>query len=125
MSESEGAARALRHVGMPVRDLRRSEDFYRTFLGMQLQASYSDCRGPYYEALTGISGVRINIQILTTSLGERLELLEFPSPTASDPGAAIIADLGRAHIAITVNDLAGLHAEGLRRGVSFVSAPLA
>jgi catechol 2,3-dioxygenase-like lactoylglutathione lyase family enzyme len=118
-------AREIRHVGLPVSSLEAAEAFYAGFLGFEVVADFPDCRGPYYDALTGIDGVRIHIRILSLDQGDRIELLEFPAETAAKAAAAArICDVGRWHLAVTVRDLRALCETGRARGVEFVSDPL-
>lgn len=127
ISVTEGGlvATEVRHVGIPITDLARSESFYVGFLGFSVVGDYPECRGPYYEALTSVSGVRIHIRILSSDWGQRIELLKFYSESpnhARQP--AQICDVGRWHLAITVRDVHALYVTGQSLGIEFVSPPL-
>lgn len=115
----------FRHVGIAVSDMRRALGFYRDYLGLRVARDAGHVTGPYISALTALQNVDVEIQILETEDGCRVELLEFHSHRAGSAGRARNSDVGRSHIALTVKDLAGLYRRRDQAGVNFQTAPIA
>jgi catechol 2,3-dioxygenase-like lactoylglutathione lyase family enzyme len=111
------------HVGISVANLERSIGFYRDLLGMQLIQEVS-FEGTKYESILRLKGAKGRIAILRTGNLE-LEFFEFEAPAArpADPNRPV-CDRGITHFAVTVADLAGLHARLQAAGVVFHCPPI-
>lgn len=111
------------HVGISVANLERSLAFYRDLLGMTVVEEVT-FRGEQYEAILGLEGARGRIAILKSGT-LAVELFEFvePVPKAADP-ARPVCDHGITHLAIEVDDIAGLYARLKAAGVRFHCPPL-
>jgi catechol 2,3-dioxygenase-like lactoylglutathione lyase family enzyme len=116
------SAVSLRHVGIPVSDMKRSLAFYADLLGFREVADFPSCSGQYYETLTAEPGVHIHIKYLELAGGERLELLAYARAGAG-PGPARSRDVGRWHVSLTIRGLEALVARAGAMGVGFLSAP--
>ena len=111
------------HVGISVANLERSIAFYHDLLGMQVIQEVP-FEGERYEAILGLKGAKGRIAILRIGNLE-LEFFEFAHPAgrAGDPHRPV-CDQGIAHLAVQVEDLAGLYARLQAAGVVFHCPPI-
>lgn len=115
--------RAIRHVGLVVRNLERSLTFYRDFLGLEVWRQATE-EGRYIDSVVGIPNVRLECVKLKAPDGSLLELLQYhshPSPVASEnvPSNRV----GCSHVAFTVTDLQATYQALLANGFHCNSAP--
>jgi catechol 2,3-dioxygenase-like lactoylglutathione lyase family enzyme len=101
---AHGQVNKVGPVGITVRDMNRSLDFYTGVLGFTL-LSDTEYTGPEYEDLQGLFGIRIRVAQL--QLGDELiELSDFLTPGGrSIPEDPKSNDLIFQHIAIVVSDM--------------------
>jgi catechol 2,3-dioxygenase-like lactoylglutathione lyase family enzyme len=99
-----------RHIGLVVRDLKRSRDFYERILGFKLWKEAVET-GAFIEAVVGIPGVVLEWVKLRAPDGSLLELLQYHThPDEETPCQIRPANqIGCSHMAFTVKDIAGLH----------------
>jgi catechol 2,3-dioxygenase-like lactoylglutathione lyase family enzyme len=118
---------SIRHVGIVVRDLERSLDFWAGALGLSIYMRRIE-EGPFIDALTGLRDAKLEWVKLVIPKGGLVELLHYhshPDPSAPAVQAPIGANaIGCSHVALTVDDLSTLHAEFVRRGYTSKSEPL-
>ena len=112
----------LRHIGVAVSDLTVSRHFYENLLGFR-QVLYIEREGEYITSLTGESCKPVKILVLQKS-ELKIELLEFNDRQEKQKTPSGLADLGRPHFAINVDDLHAVHKKLKTSGVQFVSEPL-
>lgn len=110
------------HVGVTVRDLDRSLDFYRGLLGLEVLRRRDHFKAPHVQTLVGLPGAELSVAMLAIPNGGKLELVQYHEP----PGGQITAspcDRGGVHFALLVNDISALKARLEANGVAFVSEP--
>lgn len=113
---------SVRHVGIVVTDLEASLRFYRDLLGFELVRELDES-GPQLDAVLALNGVRVRTVKLRAPHGESLvELLRFDVPAVTARVPALTA-VGPTHVALTVDDLDGLHARLTDAGVRFNAPP--
>lgn len=108
------------HIGIQVRDVERSARFYEEHLGFTRVDRWS-LSYPYVQRVVGYSDVTLEIALLAIpGSSVFLEILEYRGVdrTPIDPATA---NPGTGHFCLFVDDLDGLHAELVARGVEFVS----
>lgn len=113
---------ALRHVGIVVGDLDRALHFYRDLLGFNVAVD-ADESGDFLDAILAISKARVRTVKLKGSDGAIVELLAFSSPAPDCGPSPTLVRRGPTHIAVTVQDLEGLHARMSSAGVKFTTPP--
>ena len=116
-------ATVIRHAGIVVSDMARALAFYRDLLGLEVVRTMDES-GEYLDSLLGLSQARVTTVKLSAGGGVTLiELLEFQSPVAVRRGETGPATLGPTHVALTVDDLAAVHAALTARGIRFIAPP--
>lgn len=96
----------LDHVNVVVSDAERSIAFYSRLLGLSVIMDRM-LEGPWFEAVTGVTGARARCIILDAPGGGcRIELLAF-DPTGAGPLGpnALPTTLGLRHVAVRVDDI--------------------
>jgi catechol 2,3-dioxygenase-like lactoylglutathione lyase family enzyme len=111
------------HTGFVVDDLDGMVRFYRDTLGLTVvreRESVAPASGDH----TGIPGAHRMLVFVGRPEGSHvLELVHYIDPP-SPPGHLRNNQLGSAHVAFNVEDLAGLHQRLAAEGVRFVTPPL-
>jgi len=113
---------SLHHVGLTVRDLPSSVEFYCTFVGCRIR-SRSESAGEDVKALTGVPGAEVAIADLEVPNGGYLELIQYLSP----PSAPLHQDRpqpGHTHLAFRTEDVDAIYRRLLDRGVPVTSPPI-
>ncbi len=114
----------IRHIGVVVSDMERALRFYRDFLGLPVTASYPCRSGGYMSELTALADVEVEIQILESGGDCKLELLCFRSHPGGQGNPALLCDVGRSHVAFTVENLHRLYELRDEFGVAFQTPPI-
>jgi catechol 2,3-dioxygenase-like lactoylglutathione lyase family enzyme len=113
---------AVHHIGLTVRDLKRSIDFY-TLLGAELVSQSADIHGPFADRILALGNANFDSALLRTPAGDYLELLAFSHPAGSqlrfDP-----CDPAASHVGFLVDDLGETFRRLSGKGVKFNSEPL-
>jgi catechol 2,3-dioxygenase-like lactoylglutathione lyase family enzyme len=115
---------ALRHFGVVVQNLDLMLDFYSGTLGFKIVRRMEES-GPFLDAILGVSGARVTTVKLGTEANDvLLELLQFQSPRAdATTPAGSLFRLGPTHLALTVEDIVGLHERLAAAGARFTTPP--
>jgi glyoxylase I family protein len=93
------------HVNLVVANMQAMIAFYRDVLGMRV-TKQAVIRGPWIEAVTGLSPVEAEVVFLEAPRGPAMELLRYRSPEGSCPdGLGCPNTRGFRHIAFRVTDL--------------------
>jgi catechol 2,3-dioxygenase-like lactoylglutathione lyase family enzyme len=102
------------HVGIVVEDLTGAIEFF-VALGLELEGEGS-VEGDWVDRVVGLEGVRAEIAMLRTPLGDgRLELAKFHAPSSQDENRHAPANApGIRHLTFVVEDIEAV-LTGLRR----------
>ncbi len=112
---------AFNHASFTVSDMDASLQFYRDLLGMKVEAD-REIQGPHITQITGFPEAHLRAANLRLS-GFMLELIQYRSPKGEHP-ALRTCNVGNAHIAFDVEDMASMYREFSARGVRFRSEPV-
>lgn len=110
----------LDHVGISVRDLARSVEFYGRMFDLTPEITFV-ASGEAMERGVGIAGADASIAVLHLG-NSRVELLEYRQPRGREFEGRN-NDVGSPHIAIEVADIDRAYHELLARGAVFNSPP--
>ena len=113
----------VRHAGIVVKDLDKALWFYGDLLGFEVQRRMLES-GTIIENILALRAVEVE----TVKLGlagepTQLELLSYRSHPITQPSGHRALQAGPTHVAITVDDLTGLHARLTGAGISFHCPP--
>lgn len=95
---------AADHTGITVTNLERSLAFWRDLLGFEL-SHRAHQTGALAAEITGVAGAEIQLAVLKTPTGHKIELLEYLAPADRKHFEPRPCDVGFVHIALTVDDL--------------------
>ena len=113
----------VRHMGIVVRDLAASMQFYQETLGFRLTSSDRES-GPFISRLVGIDKVDLSWAKLSAPDGTMVELLEYHShPNQAPHENAPSNKVANGHLALTVADLDGLYQRLKALGLPTQGAP--
>lgn len=109
MSTSTSTSKKFRiiaadHTGITVTNLERSLAFWRDALGFEL-SHRAHQKGELAAEITGVPGAEIQLAVLKTPTGHKIELLEYLAPADRKHVAPSPCDVGSVHVALTVDDL--------------------
>lgn len=111
---------SVNHVGITVKDIERSTEFYTSFGGeVMIGARFT---GKDMDRGLGLPDVTMRNTMIRFD-GLVLELLQYDSPQ-SEPYSLRNCSIGATHVAFSVEDLAALHDTLTQRGVEFLSDPI-
>jgi catechol 2,3-dioxygenase-like lactoylglutathione lyase family enzyme len=94
----------LRHIGIVVRDLDKSVQFYKDLLGLVVFSEMLE-EGKYVENLVGIKDASIKWAKLKAKDGTMFELLEYKNNEFKDKDNYPANRLGCSHVAISVKNI--------------------
>jgi catechol 2,3-dioxygenase-like lactoylglutathione lyase family enzyme len=114
---------ALHHVGMTVRDLRASIEFYCTFVGCRVRSQSEAAGGEEVEILTGVPGAEVAFADLDVPGGGYLELIQYIAPRSA-PLRQERPQPGHTHLAFSTEDVDAIYRRLLERGVAVTSPPV-
>ena len=97
-------ANITRHVGIVVKDLAKTTDFWINLIGFKLHIEAKEV-SPYIDEVLGIANPELRTVKLIDENGFIIELLEFANYPAKDNWEGNLATTGLTHIALTVSDL--------------------
>ena len=115
--------KAMRHVGIVVKDMDGMLAFYRDVLGLKTQIDFRE-RGEFIDTVQKLSGVDVWMVKLALPDGSLIELLcddghrpgELPKRQLCDPGIG--------HVAFTVEDVEETHRRFAAEGLETLSSPV-
>ena len=114
--------KGFRHTGIICKDIVKSLEFYRDYLGfMVIQDFWDD--SDYINEITGISEANVHMIKLKADDGTVLELLDY----ITHPTELIeqeVYNVGACHLALQVYDIEVAYEELVSKGVSFISRPV-
>ena len=115
--------KGMRHVGIVVRDLDAMLGFYRDVLGLDLKADFREA-GDFIDTVQGLSGVNVRMVKLAMCDGTLVELLNDTGHPVEALPQRRLCDPGLTHFAVTVADVAQVHARWVEAGLETMSAPV-
>ena len=95
---------AADHTGITVSNLERSVQFWQNVLGFELSHTAHQ-KGELAQEITGVKGAEINLAVLKTPRGHKIELLEYLAPADRKRVSLRPCDVGSVHVALLVEDL--------------------
>jgi catechol 2,3-dioxygenase-like lactoylglutathione lyase family enzyme len=118
--------RAIDHINLVVADLARSVKFYTEVLGF-VKTHDVHMEGGWIEEIVGLRGVEglVAFVELPGGGGPRIELLQYVTPAGvARPENSRANTLGVRHLALRVDDIAGMTARLRAAGVTLFSEPV-
>ena len=112
-----------RHVGIVVKDLAKSTDFWVNVIGFKIHVDAKEV-SPYIDELLGIENPELRTVKFIDRNGFIIELLEFANYPGKDNWEGNLASTGLTHIALTVDNLDLLASKLKQSNFSFVSNTL-
>jgi catechol 2,3-dioxygenase-like lactoylglutathione lyase family enzyme len=109
-----------RHVGIVVKDIAKTTDFWVNLIGFKLHIDVKEV-SPYIDELLGITNPELRTAKLIDENGFIIELLEFANYPAKDNWEGNLATTGLTHIALTVSDLESLTTKLEENNYKFIS----
>jgi catechol 2,3-dioxygenase-like lactoylglutathione lyase family enzyme len=113
-------ANTTRHVGIVVKDIAKTTDFWTNLIGFKLHIDAIE-QSPYIDELLGIPNPGLRTVKLIDENGFIIELLDFANYPAKDNWEGNLATTGLTHIALTVDDLESLTTKLKENHYKFVS----
>lgn len=112
----------IRHTGIVVRDLAKSQDFYLN-LGFKIQ-SQAEEEGPFIENVTGIKNVNIKWIKMNLPDGNLLELIQYNNPlTEKEISKQEANQFGVSHLAFNVRNIDLFCQNVIKLGGNIVNLP--
>ena len=109
-----------RHVGIVVKDLTKTSDFWVNLIGFKLHIDAKEI-SPYIDELLGIANPELRTVKLIDQNGFIIELLEFANYPAKENWEGNLATTGLTHIALTVSNLESLTTKLKENNYKFIS----
>jgi catechol 2,3-dioxygenase-like lactoylglutathione lyase family enzyme len=109
-----------RHIGIVVKDLAKTTEFWVNLIGFNLHTDSKEV-SPYIDELLGIANPELRTVKLIDENGFIIELLDFANYPAKDNWEGNLATTGLTHIALTVSDLESLAAKLIKNNYKFIS----
>ena len=123
MNETRPMIKGMRHVGIVVRDLDAMLAFYRDLLGLEVEVDFRET-GEFIDTVQGLAGVNVRMVKLALGDGTLVELLHDEGHPADALLRLRLCDPGLTHFAVTVDDVADVHAKWVEAGLEVASAPV-
>jgi catechol 2,3-dioxygenase-like lactoylglutathione lyase family enzyme len=113
----------VHHIGVPVKDLQASMDWYRELFGIEPEfvRISEGPEGPELDDAVGLKGVSVSVAYLRVG-NTLLELLQYHQPQG-EPFALRNCDIGALHVCFQVEDIHATHAALAEAGVTFSVEP--
>jgi catechol 2,3-dioxygenase-like lactoylglutathione lyase family enzyme len=114
--------KGYRHTGITCNDLKKSLEFYRDYLGLEVIQDFWD-NSYYINEITGIKDANIHMIKLKADDGTIIELVDY----VTHPTSLIqhkIHNVGICHLALQVYDIEKAYDFLSKKGVKFLSKPI-
>ena len=114
--------KGYRHTGIICKDLEKSLEFYKDFLGLRVIQDFWD-DSEYMNKITGIENANTHMIKLEADDGTVVELLDY----VTHPTELIeqeVYNVGACHIAFQVYDIEKAYVDLSKKGVKFISEPV-
>jgi catechol 2,3-dioxygenase-like lactoylglutathione lyase family enzyme len=96
------------HTGITVSDLERSLAFWQNVIGFEF-SHRAHQKGEMAEQITGVKGAELQLTVLKTPGGHKIELLQYFAPAdRSRENTLRPCDVGHVHVALRIENLNGL-----------------
>ena len=96
---------AADHTGITVSNLERSLDFWQNVLGFEF-SHRAHQKGERPEQITGVKGAELELAVVKSPGGHKIELLEYFAPADRKQHVELRpCDVGQVHVALTVDNL--------------------
>ena len=114
----------VHHVGVPVRNLQASVDWYRELFDLEpeFMRLSEGHEGPELDAAVGLEGISVSVAFLRAG-NTLLELLQYHEPEGEDFGLRN-CDVGAIHVCFEVDDIHATHRDLVAKGVTFSTEPM-
>jgi catechol 2,3-dioxygenase-like lactoylglutathione lyase family enzyme len=111
----------VHHIGLTVRDMQRSFEWYRRMFGFE-PGPVNHAHGPDLERGVQVPGADLSFSMIVVG-NTRIEFLEYHEPEGEDWDRTN-GDVGSAHICLEVDDMAAAFADLESRGAVFNGPPV-
>jgi catechol 2,3-dioxygenase-like lactoylglutathione lyase family enzyme len=114
--------KGYRHTGITCNDLKKSLEFYRDYLGLEVIQDFWD-NSYYINEITGIQDANIHMIKLKADDGTIIELVDY----VTHPTNLIehkIHNVGICHLALQVYDIEKAYDFLSKKGIKFLSKPI-
>ena len=125
MTEQSWSLSDMHHLGLTVKDIEASIEFYRDKLGMELIGRRPSVKTDYVAAQTGYEQVELNVasfKISPTSR-QRMEVVQYMNHEGEVSDQATNRP-GNSHLCLLVDDLRAAYETLNAQGVRFKSEPV-
>ena len=112
----------FRHVGIIVRDLKKSQKFYVNVLGLKKVVSLIE-KGTYLNKLINTNQLEAKVLKLKTGCGTIVEIIEFSKKNLQSR-KNFMNVIGTMHMCFTVKDIEKLYKKIKKKGFRCFSNPL-
>lgn len=113
--------RGVHHIGIPVRDIERSLEWYGEILGLTPDFIEVD-EGPEASRVVQLENARMRFAFLPVG-NAIIELLEYEYPVGRDYDRRN-CDVGAIHLCLEVDDIIHVHRILTDRGIAFSTEPV-
>ncbi|MBB1510936.1 VOC family protein [Tessaracoccus sp. MC1756] len=113
----------VHHVGIPVRDMKRSFEWYSSMFGLE-PGPVNHNEGPDLEVGVQVPGAKLDYSMLEVG-NVLIEFLEYQEPTDGKDFALRNCDVGAMHVCLQVDDMDAAYASLTEKGAVFNAPPFA
>jgi catechol 2,3-dioxygenase-like lactoylglutathione lyase family enzyme len=115
----------ISHIGITVKNLEKSVEFYQDCLGLKLQSRPSDICDDEEEAIgVGVKGASTRFCTFDIGNGQLLELVEYVTPPSDIKKPMPLNNLGQHHLSLKVDKIHEWVEYLSAKGVEFLYRPL-
>ena len=112
-----------RHVGIIVKNMEKSIDFYCNLLEHKIEVDFIE-GGDYFSKLVGVKNSKARIVKAYGPGGIFVELIQFLTHEVIEPNSNAYNVRSKSHVCFTVRDIEKIYHRLKSHGVKFVSEPL-
>jgi len=114
--------KGTRHLGIICKDLEKSLEFYKDFLGLEVIQDFWD-DSDYMNEINGMKAANIHMIKLKADDGTVLELLDYVTHPTEGINQKFY-NVGACHVAFQVYDIEQAYIELSKKDIIFLSAPI-